>query len=214
MTMKPSLILPLVGAIVALSSGTAEAVDFEFRNFEGLWESVSRESRSPATNSDPSTFKCYATGDFLKAVCETTTVLTGDALCARVNGPVGDGVNTGLNNTKVNALLTNKFSLDQFDAETGIAKDLLADLQCCGSDGCELYPWAVYQTLGYPGVPTPGSGSVGPRVIATIEQQPGKSNRHVRSLKVTIRPEGVDVKTAVPDVDNLYKVAGGFKSLD
>jgi hypothetical protein len=55
---------------------------------------------------------------------------------------------------------------------------------------------------------------VGPKVIATIEQQPGKSNRHVRSLKVTIRPEGVDPETSVPDVDILFKVAGGFKSLD
>ena len=205
--MKPSLTLPLVGAVAALSSGTAEAVDFEFRNFEGLWESVSRETRSPAANSDLTTFKCYATGNFLKAVCETTTVLTGDALCATVNGPDGD------NNGRVNALLTNKFSLDQFDAETGIAKDLQADLQCCGIDGCQLYPWGVYQTLLYPGVPT-APGSVGPKVIATIEQQPGKSNRHVRSLKVTIRPEGVDPETSVPDVDILFKVAGGFKSLD
>ena len=204
--MKTSLTLPLVGAVAAMSSGTVPAVDFEFRNFEGLWESVSREARSPAANSDPSTFECYATGNFLKAVCETTTVLTGDALCAIVNGgPSGNG--------RVNALLTNKFSLDQFDAETGIAKDLPADLQCCGIDGCELYPWDVYQTLMYPGVPTT-PGSVGPKVIATIEQQPGKSNRHVRSLKVTIRPEGVDPETSVPDVDILFKVAGGFKSLD
>jgi len=120
----------------------------------------------------------------------------------------------GLDNGRVNALLTNKFSLDQFDAATGNAKDLQADLQCCGISGCELYPWGDYQGLGYPGVPAVGAGSVGPKVIATIEQQPGKSNRHVRSLKVTIRPEGVDPETSVPDVDILFKVAGGFKSLD
>ena len=205
--MKSSLTLPIVCAVAALSAGSAEAVDFEFRNFEGLWESVSKEARAPPANSDPTTFKCYATGNFLKAVCETTTVLTGDALCSAVFGP------GGFDNGRVNAVLTNKFSLDQFDAETGVAEDLEADLQCCGSDGCQVYPWDAFQAQGYPGVPvTPGD--VGPRVIATIEQIPGKSNRHVKSIKATVRPQGVDADVYEADVDFLYKVGGGFKSLD
>ena len=219
--MKTSLNLSLVGAVAALSSGRVEAVDFEFRNFEGLWESVSREARFPPVNrvtSDPTSFKCYATGNFLKAVCETTTVLTGDETCFNVFGP-----------RQPNALLTNKFSLDQFDAETGIAKDLEADLQCCGTDNvgvnrCSVYPWSFIQYLAgqdpdaYPGVPPLANpaepATIGPEVIATIEQQPGKSNRHIKSIKATIRPKGVDVDTYEPDVDFLYKVGGGFKSLD
>lgn len=206
--MKISSNLSLFGAVAALSAGSAEAVDFEFRNFEGLWESVSVERRAPPANSDPTTFKCYATGNFLKAVCETTTVLTGDALCSDVFGPGGP-----FPNGRVNAVLTNKFSLDQFDAETGIAKDLEADLECCGSNGCQVYPWEIFQQQGYPGVPTT-PGAVGPKVIATIEQIPGKSNRHVKSIKATVLPQGVDADAYEPDVDFLYKVAGGFKSLD
>ena len=220
MKISTSTVLATIAALA--SAQGAAAVDFDFRSFEGLWESKSCCGVGPETT-DPTTIKCYSTGNFLKAMCETSTVLLNDQLCVGVYGQqIGPGVFN-------NAVLSNKFSLDQFDADTGIAKDIKTEIQCCGPNGnggtgCLPYPWLGLQLTAlqnpddYPGVPPPDFSSgnpvatIGPDLKLTIQQLPGKSNRHVKSVQVTSTPEGDNVTYKTRDF--LYNVGGGFKSLD
>lgn len=187
-----------VALALAVAAQHAAAMDFDFRNFEGLWESVigsiSRE------NTDLGVFKCGATGDFLKAVCDVTFAAGDDVFCAQE-------YTCGCYPTSV---LTGKFSLDQFDAETGETGALYFDLQCCGAGGCKAYPYALAAEAN--GLPQPLASQVkGPTEIK-LRQVPGKNANNIRGVEVVYpAPAG----SGISSVTDLYmKTAGGFKPSD
>ena len=165
-------------------------------------------------------FSCKATGDFRKAICETTSVIPDEEVCTVANQASGSG--------HVTAVQKCKFMLDQLDADTGEVDELMCDVQCCGSTGCSDYPWAVltgaYNLIavaeGYPPLLGPEAATAfGPQVNTKLSLLPGKSNNHVRAIQVTQAPMYSDFAQGVFPSElqpfaytfQLRRVAGGFK---
>ena len=106
-------------ALLALAATTpgASAVDFDFRDFEGLWEGQWEGLTVLAT------IKCGATGDFRKASCDIIGVVEEAPLCGQRD-----------------AVVEKMFILDQFDADTGMTDVLTLNMKCCTPDGCVESP--------------------------------------------------------------------------
>lgn len=170
-------------------------------------------------------FSCKATGDFRKAICESTSVIPDEEVCT-----VANDVNAGLvsRSGHVTGVQKFKFMLDQLDADTGEVDELMCDVQCCGSTGCSDYPWAVltnaYNLIavaeGYPPLLGPEAATAfGPQVNTKLALLPGKSNNHVRAIQVTQAPMYSDFARGIfPSglqpfayTFQLRRVAGGFK---
>ena len=179
------------------------AVDFDFRDFEGLWESNEVEVvrfdldftdlppdivplAQPLTQGQLvgvqslGSIQCQATGDFRKAMCDFTF---------RQPLPICP-----------NAVIGAKFILDQFDASTGKTKVLKARGRCCDAATSNCFD-----------LPTPN---------IQLTLLAGKSNKHVRAMSVTFGAPDL----ANPDDDKPFeqaeanfqmrKTGGGFKSYD
>ena len=58
---------------------SAQAADFDFRNFEGWWEAPYPLATGAQTMN--TLFKCEATGDWKKVVCEFTISIPSDVYC-------------------------------------------------------------------------------------------------------------------------------------
>lgn len=180
-TMKISATAALL-ALAATAQG-ANAVDFDFREFEGLWEGTDPVARSAddlrVGKKILATIQCGATGDFRKASCDVIFVLEEAPLC-------GGG----------NAVVETMFILDQFDADTGMTDVLTLDAKCC--------------TPGAGCVARPDTG-LGPHGLFTL--LPGKSNNHVRAIaaKIGAGPSSDPFDQNEVDVQ-LRRTAGGFKS--
>ena len=191
-----------VALALAIAAQHATAMDFDFRNFEGLWESV--VGPISTKNTVLGVFTCKATGDFLKAVCDVTFAAGDDVFCEQRYRPTN-----GLYPTSV---LTGKFSLDQFDAETGETGALYFDLQCCGAGGCKAYPYDLAAIAN--GLPSdsPLLSQLGPQTEIKLRQVPGKNANNIRGVEVIYpAPAGLGISS----VTDLYmKTAGGFKSSD
>ena len=213
-------------------------------------------------------FKCEATGDFRKAICEYTWVVQSDEACnvaynpsyelkvpdeliaslppplnETTPNPVPDpGRNIppifGLNpspfpaNNHNAGIVKCKFMLDQLDADTGKVDELMCDTQCCGSDGCSDFPWffaglrwstnpkiATDPSL-LPIPPQDLSDIFGPQLLVNLSMEAGKSNNHVKAIKVKQFPMVTETgRNYIPDGNPfnnfhyLRKIAGGFKEL-
>lgn len=108
--------LSTTAALFALAAAQgANAVDFDFRDFEGLWEGPG----SADTDGTLATVTCGATGDFRKAMCEL------EAITENFSGCGGD-----------TAVFEGKWILDQFDAEAGTMDEIMLSLKCCSTTGC------------------------------------------------------------------------------
>ena len=193
--------LSTTAALFALAAAKgATAVDFDFRDFEGLWESpslvyVKGLGNAPNTVTGAEslgTVQCKATGDFRKAMCEFTAVFTEGDFCAAALGAQGP-----------NAVADGKLILDQFDADTGKTKVLMLNVNCCNTNS----------TIGC--APMPNLG-LGPGMVnAQFTMLPGKSNNHVRAIEAKF-----GTGTSSKPFDSLEakvqyrKIAGGFKSYD
>lgn len=158
------------------------AIDFDFRDFEGLWQATNAEVVT--FNIDPTqiplppgiaappfrptpgqtvavtslgSVQCRATGDFRKAMCELTLIPEQIPICPR-------------------GIFNLKFSLDQFDADTGKTGILRGSGRCCD-------PATADKSL-------PNSGCFdfpfNPNFQMTM--LPGKSNKHARAIDVTFAP--------------------------
>ena len=226
--------LSATAAVLALAASAqrVSATDFDFRDFEGLWETpdVQTNINSGALGgyglssfSVLTTFVCEATGDFRKAMCEVTSVTPANEGCVLGQQAIGDpnpfplvppGYDTAVQKCK--------FMLDQFDAETGKVGPLMCDLQCCGSDGCSDFPWTaaaiVYNTLANATLP---EDALGPQMNVELTMLAGKNKNSVRAIEVVQKPmisdEGltaVPVLTEFAYVFQSRKTAGGFKSVD
>lgn len=174
------------------------AIDYDFRRFEGWWEGLTA-SLSPVENTENVVLKCGATGDFLKATCDATFVTNNDQFCLlqNVNYP--------------SSVITGKISLDQFDADTGATSGVYFDAQCCGADGCVAYPFDLFaEAFEITNI------NLGPRVMTTFKQLPGKNANNIRAIEVAFTPEAdSDLPSALfPITDQYRNTAGGFKSLD
>ena len=118
--------------------------------------------------------------------CEEGEGFNGNNCNMVLRGPSGSSHcgEPGVNLTSTGATLSGDIGDYQFDADTGVAKFNILTVFC---DGVPMVP------LG----PTP----------ATLAMMPGASNKHVKSLKLTLKnPQGTQ------DVSTYYKLAGGFKS--
>ena len=224
--------LSATAAVLALAASAqrVSATDFDFRDFEGLWETpdVQTNINSGALGgyglssfSVLTTFVCEATGDFRKAMCEMTSI-TNEG-CVLGQQPIDDpnpfplvppGYDTAVQKCK--------FMLDQFDAETGKVGPLMCDLQCCGSDGCSDFPWTaaaiVYNDLAGETLPL---DALGPQMNVELTMLAGKNKNSVRAIEVVQKPMISDEgQTIVPELTQFAyvfqsrKTAGGFKSVD
>ena len=109
---------PAAVLALAASAQRVSATDFDFRDFEGLWESTSGTIGADTISKETlATVVCEATGDFRKAMCEMTAV---------INDFPG-----GCNATYPNLVIEGKWILDQFDADTGETKVLMLNTKCC-----------------------------------------------------------------------------------
>jgi len=99
-------------AVLALAAAQgANAIDFDFRDFEGLWESAG----GPQSDGVLATVTCGATGDFRKAMCELEAVISEELrLCSSSS-----------------AVVKGRWILDQFDADTGMTDDIMVSMKCC-----------------------------------------------------------------------------------
>ena len=120
--------------------------------------------------------------------CEEGDGFNGNNCNMVLRGPSGFSL---CNNTDVGSGAT--FSGDigdyQFDADTGVANFNLLSSICDGEELTELF--------GQPLGPSP----------AKLAMMPGASNKHVKSLQLTLLNPG-----GTQDVSTYYKLAGGFKS--
>ena len=195
--------LSTTAALFALAATKgANAIDFDFRDFEGLWESPSQVyvkdtllGNPPNTVTDLealATVQCKATGDFRKAMCELTAVINESILCP-----------TGPDTDNINAVGDGKFILDQFDADTGKTKVLMLNVNCCDTNttiGCN-----PMQNIGL------GAGMIN----AQLTMLPGKSNNHVRAIEAKFGTGSSSKPFDALEIDVQYrKIAGGFKSYD
>ena len=174
------------------------AIDYDFRRFEGWWEGLTA-SLSPVENTENLVLKCGATDNFLKATCDATFVTNNDLFCLGQDADYPSSVITG------------KFSLDQFNADTGATSGVYFDAQCCGADGCVAYPFDAFAAaFGIPNI------NLGPRVMTTFKQLPGKNANNIRAIEVAFTPEAdSDPPSGLfPITDQYRNTAGGFKSLD
>ena len=205
-------------------------------------------------------FKCEATGDFRKAMCEYTWVVQSDEACNTAYNPnapqvgpfpppVGVSAPTGINaaiaarggpadfydtfpqNNRQTAIVKCQFMLDQLDADTGKVDELMCDIECCGFDGCSDYPWFFVSLLFNqaadqdPNInaipPTELESTFGPQLLVNLSMEAGKSNNHVKAIKVKQRPMVTENgRNFIPSSLNpfnaihyLRKTAGGFKEL-
>lgn len=197
--------LPTTAAILSLAmTQGARAIDFDFRDFEGLWESneveivrVDLDAVLPPGVVPPpfppptpgrhagikclGSIQCQATGDFRKAMCDFA--LTEPVpICPR-------------------GVFSVQFILDQFDAGTGKTKILKGNGQCCDGSATNCFDLPLIPNF-------------------QLSLLAGKSNKHVRAMSVTF---GVP-DMANPDDDKPFeqaeanfqmrKTGGGFKSYD
>ena len=136
-------------AVLALAAAAqrVSATDFDFRDFEGLWETTDVQISLDTGNTSVygttpanilGNFNCKKTNDFRKAMCELTAVTQADQGCLGGQTFPGPLVSAG----RSTAVQKCKFMMDQFDAETGKVDPLMCDLQCCGSDGLRRLPLA------------------------------------------------------------------------
>ena len=222
--------------LLALSSG-ANAIDFDFRNFEGLWEGLDvlqplpsgpTTSFSQVDSTGLVVFNCEATGDFRKAVCKTTSVVESEDFCyakSNIGSPAfGDlpAIHPDISG-HLSAVSKCEFMLDQFDADTGKTDVLMCSIQCCGSaefgSTCSDYPWglAVRQWNFETGATLP-DGALGPQILVEYTMLPGKNNNNVRAIEVVSQlmtsddvPSGI---TPFKAESQIRKTAGGFKSYE
>ena len=179
--------LSTTAAVLALAAAQgANAIDFDFRNFEGLWESpFGTIGANTIAKETLATAVCEATGDFRKAMCEMTAV---------INDFPG-----GCNATYPNLVIEGKWILDQFDADTGETKVLMLNTKCCGVYGCLALP-----DLGI------GAGMAN----AQFTMLPGKNNNYVRAIDAKIGG-GTDEPFDETEINlQLRRTAGGFKAYD
>lgn len=189
--------LSTTAALFALAAAQgANAIDFDFRDFEGLWESADLNVVKAASSTDQgqtglstlSTFSCKATGDFRKAMCEFDIVIP-DSESYKDNFICEDVIDS----VKATPVLEGKLILDQLDADTGVTKTLLVPAKCCSDDS------------------TCSPADKNLNVVLTM--LPGKSNNHVRAIEAKVglgsssKPFG-NVETTF----QLRRKAGGFKS--
>ena len=196
--------LSTTAALFALAAAQgANAIDFDFRDFEGLWESPEQVVISGGTErrlgkTTLATVQCGATGDFRKAKCDVNAVIEDSPLC-RSNS-------LGF----VNAVADKMFILDQFDADSGETKVLMINVNCCNpatanaadpNNGCE----PLADIWGH------GEGMLN----AQFTMLPGKSNNHVRAIfaKLGAGPSSDPFDDLEVDV-TFRRTAGGFKSYD
>ena len=124
--------------------------------------------------------------------CEEGEGFNGNNCNMVLRGPSGSSHcgEPGVNSTSTGATLSGDIGDYQFDADTGVAKFNILTVFCDGVEKTEVAPM----------VP------LGP-IPATLAMMPGASNKHVKSLKLTLlNPAGTQ------DVSTYYKLAGGFKS--
>ena len=182
--------LSSTAALFALAAAQgANAVDFDFRELEGLWESPSQVIGG-STNTGLTTLatvQCEATGDFRKAMCEITGVINDSSLCLAAPGN--------------NAVADGKFILDQFDADTGMTKVLMINVNCCSPN----------PTIGCSAMPSAGIGEG--MLNLQLTMLPGKSNNHVRAIEAKLGTGPSDDPFGTLEVDVQFRrTAGGFKS--
>ena len=186
-TVETMKIISATAALLALAATTpgANAVDFDFREFEGLWEGTDPVITSPVDarlgQTVLATVKCGATGDFRKASCDVIAVVEAAPLCGQRN-----------------AVAEKMFILDQFDPDTGMTDVLTLDVKCCTPTGCDEMP----------------DTGLGPGALhGQFTMLPGKSNNHVRAItaKIGAGPSSDPFDLLEVDVQ-LRRTAGGFKS--
>ena len=222
--MKLSATTTAVLALAAASAQHVSATDFDFRDFEGLWETTPNCKKGIDTGNTSdyglppanllTTFVCEATGDFRKAVCEMTSVTPAHQGCISGLWIVPDGYYTAVQKCK--------FMLDQFDAETGKVGPLMCDLQCCSSGGCSDYPWLnVARTYNFLANAELSDNALGPQMNVEITMLAGKNKNSVRAIQVVQQPmisdEGqAKLSGARPFAFEfqIRKTAGGFKSVE
>ena len=183
--------LSTTAALFALAAAQgANAIDFDFRNFEGLWESPSAAVDGVDVGKTTlATVTCEATGDFRKAMCEMTAVVNESPAC--VGYP--------------NLVIEGKWILDQFDADTGATKVLMFNTKCCNSEaGADVGKCEDGPDLG-----------IGPSMInAQLTMLAGKNNNYVRAIDVKVGG-GDDKPFDETEIDyQLRRTAGGFKAYD
>ena len=185
--------LSTTAAVLALAAAQgANAIDFDFRNFEGLWESTSGTIGADTISKETlATVVCEATGDFRKAMCEMTAV---------VNDPPIALCSAGLN-----LVIEGKWILDQFDADTGETKVLMLNTKCCN-------PAASAAATGCVGGPDLGMGAS--MINAQFTMLPGKNNNYVRAIDAKIGGGTDDPFDEIEINLQLRRTAGGFKSYD
>ena len=191
--------LSTTAAVLALAAAQgANAIDFDFRNFEGLWESnhatITGTRFSGATITRKmgtlATVQCEATGDFRKAMCNMTAVANEFGKCVNSDA------------TYPNLVIEGKWILDQFDADTGETKVLMLNTKCCSVDGCQV------------GDDGPDLGTGSGMVNAQFTMLAGKNNNYVRAIDAKIGG-GTDTPFKDTEIDlQLRRTAGGFKAYD
>ena len=194
--------LSTTAAVLALAAAQgANAIDFDFRNFEGLWESdygtLAVDGGAPRTTGlgTLATVTCEATGDFRKAMCEMTAV---------VNDFVSDAGLPLCNAASPNLDIEGKWILDQFDADTGETKVLMLNTKCCNPAAAAGAECAAGPDLG-----------IGASMInAQFTMLPGKNNNYVRAIDGKVGG-GTDEPFDAYEIDlQLRRTAGGFKAYD
>ena len=225
MKLSSSANAAVLALVAAYASKGADAANFDFREFEGLWEGLdvltavgTGETATYGTGTAPAnihtSFDCKATGDFRKAMCEATSSIQGGSCQLRGN--------TGPNprNTLVQKC---KFILDQFDGDTGKVDPLMCEVQCCGYDGCDEFPFeliaAAYGSITGAAVPP---NAFGPQVNVELTMLAGKNKNSVRAIEVVQQPMISDEAQALAPSGfqpfkyefQIRKTGGGFKSYD
>jgi len=185
--------LSTTAAVLALAAAQgANAIDFDFRNFEGLWESpFGTIGANTIAKETLATAVCEATGDFRKAMCEMTAV---------INDFPG-----GCNATYPNLVIEGKWILDQFDADTGETKVLMLNTKCCN-------PAASAAATGCVDGPDLGMGAS--MINAQFTMLPGKNNNYVRAIDAKVGGGNDDPFDGTEINLQLRRTAGGFKSYD
>jgi len=174
-----------IAAAAAFLLGSANAVDFDFFDFEGWYQGG---YLSVAAGADPTD---DALGLYMLLKCEEGDGFNGNNCNMVLRGPSGFSLCTDptANSTSTGATFSGDIGDYQFDADTGVANFNLLSVFCDGVEVTELF--------GQPLGPTP----------AKLAMNPGASNKHVKSLQLTLLgPAGTQ------DVSTYYKLAGGFKS--
>ena len=124
-------------------------------------------------------------------MCELSAVLTNASLC-------------DVNGNQPNAVAEAQFILDQFDADTGMTKVLMGNVNCCSPDsaiGCSAIA-----------ITNIDQGLTDGMMNFQLTMLPGKSNNHVRAIAAKFGG-GDDEPFDIIEADlQLRRTAGGFKS--